>query len=136
MDNFIVNHRDQSELPRSGMSLSDRKIRSSGYSALRLAKGEELLAMGLMRLRRRRERERGPKRTKRGTEGPEEGSRDRSGRKEGSRRGGEIQSRPGNLIREDQKFLEKPSFNNWEIKGGGYWHQGHPSFAIGCAILG
>ena len=51
------------------MSLSDRKIRSSGYSALRLAKGEELLAMGLMRLRRRRERERGPKRTRRGIEG-------------------------------------------------------------------
>ena len=100
------------------MSLSDRKIRSSGYSALRLAKGEELLAMGLMRLRRRRERERGPKHTKRGTEGPEEGSRDRSGRKEGSRRGGEIQSRPGNLIREDQQFLEKPSFNNWELRGG------------------
>ena len=69
MDSFIVNHRDQSELPRSGMSLSDRKIRSSGYSALRLAKGEELLTMGLMRLRRRRERERGPKRTRRGIEG-------------------------------------------------------------------
>ena len=51
------------------MSLSDRKIRSSGYSGLRLEKEEELLNMGLIRLRRRREGEEGPKWTGRGTEG-------------------------------------------------------------------
>ena len=80
------------------MSLSDRKIRSSGYSALRLAKGEELLAMGLMRLRRRRERERGPKRTRRGTEGPKRTRRGTEGAKRDREEGTKFNLVPGTLF--------------------------------------